>query len=174
VTNSVPLTELNQNNIKSILSEYRINNAQISIHQPEATIDQLIDVLEGNRVYVPMIKVLNKVDGISIEELDLLYKIPDSVPISSKEWLNIDELMEVMWNKLDLIRMWVVLVVVLAQLTISYTRPRGKQPDYSAPVVLRNGKNTVRHFCDAIHKNIVPNFKSGECRIIAQGLVTDD
>jgi len=105
VTNSVPLTELNQNNIKSILSEYRINNAQISIHQPGATIDQLIDVLEGNRVYVPMIKVLNKVDGISIEELDLLYKIPDSVPISSKEWLNIDELMEVMWDKLDLIRM---------------------------------------------------------------------
>lgn len=105
MTNSVPLTELNQNNIKSILSEYRINNAQISIHQPEATIDQLIDVLEGNRVYVPMIKVLNKVDGISIEELDLLYKIPDSVPISSKEWLNIDELMEVMWDKLDLIRM---------------------------------------------------------------------
>ena len=87
------------------MSEYRINNAQISIHQPEATIDQLIDVLEGNRVYVPMIKVLNKVDGISIEELDLLYKIPDSVPISSKEWLNIDELMEVMWDKLDLIRM---------------------------------------------------------------------
>ena len=105
MTNSVPLTELNQNNIKSILSEYRINNAQISIHQPGATIDQLIDVLEGNRVYVPMIKVLNKVDGISIEELDLLYKIPDSVPISSKEWLNIDELMEVMWDKLDLIRM---------------------------------------------------------------------
>jgi len=105
VTNSVPLTELNQNNIKSILSEYRINNAQISIHQSDATIDQLIDVLEGNRVYVPMIKVLNKVDGISIEELDLLYKIPDSVPISSKEWLNIDELMEVMWDKLDLIRM---------------------------------------------------------------------
>ena len=47
-------------------------------------------------------------------------------------------------------------------LTHRYTRPRGKQPDYTAPVVLRNGKNTVRHFCDAIHKNIVPNFKNGE------------
>jgi ribosome-interacting GTPase 1 len=104
VTNSVPLTELNQNNIKSILSEYRINNASISIHQPNATVDQLIDVLEGNRVYVPMIKVLNKIDAISIQELDLLYKIPNSVPISSREWLNIDELMETMWDKLDLVR----------------------------------------------------------------------
>lgn len=64
-------------------------------------------------------------------------------------------------------------MVILAQLMISYTRPRGKQPDYSAPVVLRNGKNTVRHFCDAIHKNIVPNFKSGRSRINSQDLVTD-
>jgi len=48
--------------------------------------------------------VLNKIDGISIEELDLLYKIPNSVPISSREWLNIDELLETMWDKLDLVR----------------------------------------------------------------------
>lgn len=34
-------------------------------------------------------------DAISIEELDLLYRIPDSVPISVKEWLNIDELIDV-------------------------------------------------------------------------------
>ena len=53
---------------------------------------------------ISTIKVLNKIDGISIEELDLLYKIPDSVPISSREWLNIDELLETMWDKLDLVR----------------------------------------------------------------------
>jgi len=52
--------------------------------------------------------------------------------------------------------------ILYPKLTFSYTRPRGKQPDYTAPVVLRNGKNTVRNFCDAIHKNIVPNFKNGE------------
>lgn len=34
-------------------------------------------------------------DAISIEELDLLYKIPNSVPISARDWLNIDELTEV-------------------------------------------------------------------------------
>jgi ribosome-interacting GTPase 1 len=104
VTNSVPLVELDQNAIKAVLSEYRINNAQVSIHEPNATVDQFIDVVEGNRVYVPMVIVLNKVDSISIEELDLLYKIPNSVPISSKDWLNIDELLETMWEKLDLVR----------------------------------------------------------------------
>jgi ribosome-interacting GTPase 1 len=41
--------------------------------------------------------VLNKIDSISIEELDLLYRIPNSVPISSEHGWNIDELMEAMY-----------------------------------------------------------------------------
>lgn len=58
VTNSVPLSgELNQTAIRSILSEYRMNNCHVTIHENDATVDQFIDVLEGNRVYVPMIKV---------------------------------------------------------------------------------------------------------------------
>lgn len=78
----------------------------------DATMDELIDVLEGNRVYLPCLFVvrtagqhqrletltpaqLNKIDAISIEELDMLYKIPKSVPISAREWMNIDELIEV-------------------------------------------------------------------------------
>ncbi|WVW82436.1 hypothetical protein I302_104446 [Kwoniella bestiolae CBS 10118] len=113
---------------------------------PDATIEDFIDVVEGNRVYVPAIFVLNKIDAISIEELDLLYKIPDSVPISSQLWLNIDELLEVMWDKLNLVRV--------------YTKPRGQQPDYSSPVVLRRGKCTVEDFCNAIHKEIVKQFRT--------------
>jgi ribosome-interacting GTPase 1 len=54
ITNSVPLTELTPSAIKSVMSEYRINNAQVSVHQPDATVDDFIDVVEGNRVYVPM------------------------------------------------------------------------------------------------------------------------
>ncbi|WVQ62065.1 uncharacterized protein L199_000200 [Kwoniella botswanensis] len=132
--------------IKAVLSEYKMSNAAVSIHQPDATIEDFIDVVEGNRVYVPAIFVLNKIDAISIEELDLLYKIPDSVPISSQMWLNIDELLEVMWDKLNLVRV--------------YTKPRGQQPDYSSPVVLRRGKCTVEDFCNAIHKEIVKQFRT--------------
>ena len=61
----------------------------------DATVDDLIDAVEGNRVYVPVIYVLNKIDAISIEELDLLYRIPNSVPISAREWWNVDELLDV-------------------------------------------------------------------------------
>lgn len=75
---------------------YKISSADIAI-RCDATIDDLIDVLEAkSRSYIPVIYVLNKIDSISIEELDLLYRIPNSVPISSEHGWNIDELMELM------------------------------------------------------------------------------
>ncbi|KAI9635184.1 P-loop containing nucleoside triphosphate hydrolase protein [Dioszegia hungarica] len=146
ISNTVPLTKIDPDEIRAVLSEYRMNSCAISIHQPDATIEDLIDVIEGNRVYVPAIFVLNKIDAISIEELDLLYKIPNSVPISSQLWLNIDELLEFMWEKLNLVRI--------------YTKPRGQAPDYSSPVVLRRGRCTVENFCNAIHKDILKQFKN--------------
>jgi uncharacterized protein len=88
---------------------------------------------------------MSQIDAISIEELDLLYKIPNSVPISSGEWLNVDELVEKMWSSLDLVRV--------------YTKPRGQAPDYSAPVVLKRGKNTIEDFCNAIHNEIAKQLK---------------
>ena len=44
----------------------------------------------------------------------------------------------------------------------SYTKPRGQAPDYSSPVVLRRGRCTVENFCNAIHKDILKQFKNGE------------
>ncbi|KAI0660876.1 developmentally regulated GTP binding protein 1 [Cubamyces menziesii] len=146
ITNTVPLTNIDHDEIKAILSEYRISNADVAIRQPNATADDLVDVIEGNRVYIPAIYVLNKIDAISIEELDLLYRIPHSVPISSREWWNIDELIEKMWETLNLVRV--------------YTKPRGLAPDYSSPVVLRRGKCTVEDFCNAIHKEIAKQMNA--------------
>ncbi|KAG6885201.1 hypothetical protein C0993_004883 [Termitomyces sp. T159_Od127] len=145
ITNTVPLTNIDHDEIKAILSEYRISNADVAIREPNATADDLVDVVEGNRVYIPALYVLNKIDAISIEELDLLYKIPMSVPISSREWLNVDELIDKMWETLDLVRV--------------YTKPRGLPPDYSQPVVLRRGKCCVEDFCSSIHKEIAKQMK---------------
>lgn len=145
ITNTVPLTNIDQEEIKAVLSEYKLSNVDVTIRQPNMTADDLVDVIEGNRVYIPALYVLNKIDAISIEELDLLYKIPHSVPVSSREWLNIDELTEKMWEALELVRV--------------YTKPRGQSPDYSAPVVLRRGRCSVEDFCNAIHKEIAKQMK---------------
>ncbi|KAH9482810.1 Ribosome-interacting GTPase 1 [Psilocybe cubensis] len=122
ITNTVPLTNMDQDEIKAILSEYRLNNVDVAIREPNATADDLVDVIEGNS-----------------------YKIPMSVPISSKEWLNVDELISMMWETLNLVRV--------------YTKPRGLAPDYNSPVVLRRGKCTVEDFCNSIHKEIAKQMK---------------
>ena len=57
----------------------------------------MIDILEDKcSSYIPEIYVPNKIDSISIEELDLIYRTPNTVPISSEHGWNIDALMEAM------------------------------------------------------------------------------
>lgn len=46
-------------------------------------------------------------DQISIEELDIIYKIPHCVPISAHHKWNFDDLLEKMWEYLQLVRMYV-------------------------------------------------------------------
>ena len=74
-------------------------------------------------VYTPCLYVMNKIDAITIEELDLVARVPHYVPIaagkvrslsfsnlfaltllSSQEW-NFDELLERIWQYLNMIRM---------------------------------------------------------------------
>ncbi|KAJ8100920.1 P-loop containing nucleoside triphosphate hydrolase protein [Lipomyces tetrasporus] len=146
ITNTVPLTHIDHGEIKAVMSEYRVSSADVSI-RCDATVDDLIDVLEAqNRRYIPVIYALNKIDSISIQELDLLYRIPNAVPISSEHGWNVDELLELMWEKLNLVRV--------------YTKPKGQPPDYEQPIVLRQGHCTVEHFCNAIHKSLVEQFRT--------------
>ncbi len=145
ITSTLPLSHLDGEEIRAVMSEYRINSADIAF-RCDATVDDLIDVLEApNRRYIPVIYALNKIDAISIQELDLLYRIPNAVPVSAEHSWNFDELLEMMWQRLNLVRI--------------YTKPRGQAPDYSQPVVLRERNCSVEDFCNAIHRSIAEGFK---------------
>jgi ribosome-interacting GTPase 1 len=73
----------------------------------------LFFVVEGNRAYIPVLYVFNKIDAITIEELDILDQMPNYVPISSQHMWNLEELMEEIWNRCNMIRI--------------YTKPKGKE-----------------------------------------------
>jgi hypothetical protein len=66
--------------------------------------------------------VYNKIDALSIEEVDELARKPDSVVISIYMNLNLDVLLAKMWDYLGLIRI--------------YTKRRGQPPDLIDPIVL--------------------------------------
>merc|ERR1711976_805316 len=140
----VAQSELDLDLVKTILSEYRIHNADI-ILRVDATADDLIDIVEGNRSYIPCIYLLNKIDQISVEELDIICEIPHCVPISAHHKWNYDSLLEKMWDYLKLVRI--------------YTKPKGQLPDYEAPVVLQSSKCSLEDFCNKIHKSILKEMK---------------
>ncbi|CAJ0941086.1 unnamed protein product, partial [Mesorhabditis belari] len=144
LTSLVPQSELDLDTVKQVLSEYKMHNADITLRY-DATIEDLIDVVEGNRVYIPCIYVLNKIDAISVEELDIIYKIPHCVPISAHHKWNFDDLLDKIWRYLNLIRI--------------YTKPKGQLPDYSAPIVLNANSKSVDDLCIKIHKSLQKDFK---------------
>ncbi|KAH3681093.1 hypothetical protein WICPIJ_007953 [Wickerhamomyces pijperi] len=146
ITNTVPLTHIDKDEIRAVMQEYRINSADLHF-RCDATVDDLIDTLEmAQRKYIPAVYVLNKIDSFSIEELQMLNRIPNAVPISSGQEWNLDELLQVMWDRLNLVRV--------------YTKPKGKLPDFSDPVVLKSDRCTVRDFCNQIHKSLVDDFRN--------------
>lgn len=138
------LTHLDKRLVTDICKEYRIVNADVTFRY-DATADDLIDVIEGNRIYIPCLYILNKIDAITIEELELLSRVPHYVPISARDEWNFDEMLERIWSYLNMIRI--------------YTKPRGQVPDYDEPVVLPSKKNTVEEFCLRIHKSLLQQFK---------------
>ena len=131
-------------------SEYRIHNADITNREPLSTVDDLIDVIEnaarpGRVVYIPCLYVLNKIDSITIEELDLLDRVPHYAMISAKDRWGLDDLLEKMWAYMSLVRV--------------YTKPKGRVTDFNAPVICNSGKRSVEDLCDLIHKAYARQLK---------------
>ena len=138
--NSVSLDEC-----KAVLREYRVHNADIKVRYDGCTIDEIVDVVEGTAVYMPCIYVLNKIDSLTLQELDVLCKLPHVVPISSNLQWNFDELLETVWEYGKMMRI--------------YTKPKGQIPDYEEPVILHAHNPTIEDFCNRLHGSIIDKLK---------------
>ena len=59
-TASPDCTRLDLDAVKAVLSEYRVHNADVHV-RGDCDVDDLVDVIEGNRTYVPAVYAVNKV-----------------------------------------------------------------------------------------------------------------
>lgn len=151
---TVPLTKLGPDPVRvatSILREYKVSNADI-LAREDITVDQLVDVIQGNREYKPCIYLYNKIDTVTIEEIDKLARMPHSIVGSVVQGFNIgqpledDPLKRKMWDYLGLTRV--------------YTKRRGAQPDLAEPVVLsiiRRGTK-IHSLCANISSQMLRDF----------------
>jgi small GTP-binding protein len=130
INSTVTLTQMSEKMAQLILHEYKIFNAEV-LFREDCTADEFIDVIIGNRVYLKCIYCYNKVDTVSLEEVDRLARLPHSVVISCELELNFDTLLSLIWDYLSLLRL--------------YTKRRGEPPDFSNdPLIMRQGCN-VEH-----------------------------
>ncbi|KAF9823290.1 hypothetical protein SFRURICE_019099 [Spodoptera frugiperda] len=137
------LTKVDEKMVQMILHEYKIFNAEV-LFREDATADDLIDVILANRVYLPCLYVYNKIDQISIQEVDRIARQPHTVVVSCNMKLNLDFLLETLWEYLSLIRV--------------YTKKPGQPPDFEDGLILRKGV-TIEHVCHAIHRTLAAALK---------------
>jgi ribosome-interacting GTPase 1 len=142
--------------IKEIMRVYGLHNSRLIIREPNLTDDQLIDVLNGNRIYVPSVVVLNKIDLVNASFVqEIKSKVVGNnnsnnnnnfIAISADSGINIDFLKEAIYQRLGFIRV--------------YMRPKGGETDFKEPLIIKNGA-TVQDVCNKIHRNMAKNFRYG-------------
>ncbi|VDP19300.1 unnamed protein product [Soboliphyme baturini] len=145
ITHTVPLTRCDVKMVQMVLHEYKIFNAEV-VFREDCTVEDLIDVIIGNRVYMPCLYVYNKIDQTTIEEVDRLARQQHSAVVSCNMNLNLDYLLERLWDELALLRI--------------FTKKPGQPPDLAmeTAIILRSGA-TVEHACHAIHRTLAAQFK---------------
>ena len=142
ITSTVPLT-LDEKTIIEVLREYKIHNAEVLVRE-DVTIERLIDGILRNRVYIPSIVAINKVDLYKPE-----VEVGDALMISAEKGINLDLLARRIYEKLDFIRI--------------YLKPPGGKANLDEPMIVRRG-STVGDVCKKLHRQMFENFRYARVR----------
>lgn len=135
---------LDDDTVKSVLKEFRINNADVVIRQ-RIDIDQLIDCIENNKKYLLAVTIINKADMISKTKIkELIKRTKADFSISAKAGIGIEELKEIIFQKLNFIRI--------------YLKEPNKEADMVEPLIIFKNA-TIKNVCEKLHKDMVRLFK---------------
>jgi len=146
VSFTVPAPELSERDVKGILSEFGIYNADVVVRE-SANADRFIDAVTGNRVYVPAFLCINKKDLADTETVNrLLKKYSDLSPlaISAEKGEGLEELKLKIYEKLNFVRV--------------YLKPPGREADMKEPLLVREG-SSVGDVCELLHRDMRKKFR---------------
>mmetsp|Transcript_25847 Transcript_25847/g.82942 ORF Transcript_25847/g.82942 Transcript_25847/m.82942 type:complete len:429 (-) Transcript_25847:170-1456(-) len=101
ISSTCALESISESDVRQLLHEYKINSAEV-LFREDCTVDQFIDLIEGNRKYVRCLYVYNKIDMSSIEECRRIMAMPDTMVLSCRMRLNSDVFAERLWECADL------------------------------------------------------------------------
>jgi small GTP-binding protein len=143
--------DLDERTVSDILREHGYTNADVTIGE-QVDLDRLIDGIRDNRVYLPSLVTVNKVDLIepsyaetvneNLRERDV--DPDDAVFISAEKERGLDALRERLWTELGLIRI--------------YMDKPGRGVDYDEPLILFAGA-TVEDACEKLGGEFDERFR---------------
>lgn len=142
---------LDKSTIKEVLREHGYVNADVTIRE-RITVDQLIDGLMDNRIYLPSIVAVNKGDLIDRDYLETVNEQlreheldpEEAIFISATEQKGLDSLKESIQDTIGLIRV--------------YMDKPGRGVDYEEPLILREG-DTIEDACEKLGGDLGERFR---------------
>src|SRR2546422_969806 len=143
---TVKLTLIDEETLADVCRERGVPNGTVVVRE-DVTADRLIDVLAGNRNFMPALVVLNKIDLVTPEYLKTVegrLKGWRILPISAMNGAGLEPVRAEVYNSLRFMRV--------------YLKPQGKEADLREPLIVREG-STVGEVCDAIHRDIRKKFR---------------
>ncbi len=143
ISSTVKLS-LKEETIKAILNEFKIINADVLIRE-DINEDQLIDCIEDNRLYIPALVVVNKIDTADTSELKKAEEeFKDALFISAKNKQNLEKLKQEIFKKMGLMRIYM-------------KQPR-KEADKEEPLIIQKNA-TIKDVCSKIHREFLNKFR---------------
>lgn len=124
---SVVPTSVSRSQVEEIAKEFHVINAEITIND-DISLDDVIDAFMGNRVYIPSITVVNKIDNLNIGELGVIKEM-GFLGISAEKKIGLEDLKEKVWRELKFIRV--------------YLKTKDSEPDFAKPLILKSGQNVL-------------------------------
>ncbi|MFH1126228.1 MAG: GTP-binding protein [Candidatus Altiarchaeota archaeon] len=144
VMSTVQLKKIDIRTITSILNSYGVHNANVTL-QEDINEDQMIDVVAGNRTYIPSVLVVNKIDLVGGGVVEGIRKQlrREFIGISASKNLNIEAVREGLYKKLDLMKV--------------YLKKQGAKADFEEPLVVKRG-STIEQVCEKLHSSFKDKF----------------
>ncbi|HJK01387.1 MAG TPA: GTP-binding protein [Methanocorpusculum sp.] len=148
--NTVGSVNIDIEDVRAILAENKIMNADVLIRGNNVNQEDLIDSMMGNRMYIPAFIAINKVDLISERERqEVEYEMQEKygvvpIMISAHADYNIDKLQEAIYEHLGFVRI--------------YMKPYGEDADMEEPMIMRKG-STIKDICHRLHRDFVDQFR---------------
>ena len=140
---TVPL-EIDDETIRKVLWEFKINNADVLIRS-KIGIDDLIDVIESSKKYLPAITCITKADLVAPEQLQKVIKETKAdIAVSAETGLNMELLKDLIFKRLNFMRI--------------YLKEPRKEADTQKPLIVIQGV-TIKDVCDKLHRDFAGKFK---------------